>query len=213
MISIALIDENRIHRECAVTILAADGRFSPVSIATPDELAALDELAPAVVIVDMALQDTAPLPLVQRIARDLPDSRVVVMNLAGVEPNLVDFIAAGVSGFILREASIQEFLTTISAVAHSEAVLPPELATRLMRDLNSGPRENRVADAIVPAQLTRRESEMLELISDGLSNKEIASRLGIARHTVKSHVRNLMEKLGVHTRLQVAALAHRTAKQ
>jgi DNA-binding NarL/FixJ family response regulator len=88
-------------------------------------------------------------------------------------------------------------------------VLPPPLTSTLFSQIARDALERSRTDAIEAVRMTQREREVIDLIGEGLSNKEIAARLDIAAHTVKSHVRNVMEKLALHTRLQIAAYAHR----
>jgi len=114
-----------------------------------------------------------------------------------------------VSGFVLKDASFDEFIATIRSVATGKKVLPPRMTESLFSQIAKevdGQEPARVLEAV---RMTPREREVIDLIGEGLSNKEIAQRLNIATHTVKSHVRNVMEKLALHTRLQIAAYSHR----
>lgn len=121
----------------------------------------------------------------------------------------VDWRWAGVSGFVLKDASFDEFVATIRKVAGGAKVLPRRLTESLFAQIARDSSHRQVDDAIPDMRLTRREHEVIDLIGEGLSNKEIAYRLNIATHTVKSHVRNVMEKLTLHTRLQISAYYHR----
>ena len=117
-------------------------------------------------------------------------------------------MAAGASGFILKDASAKEFLTSIRIVAGGGKILPPSLTDSLfshVAELGPGNKKRKTTRAV---QTTTREREIIALITDGLSNKEIAQRPSIAIHTVKSHVHNAMEKLALHTRLQLAKFTH-----
>jgi DNA-binding NarL/FixJ family response regulator len=113
-----------------------------------------------------------------------------------------------VSGFVLKDATFDEFVSTIRAVAGGAKVLPSRMTDSLFSQIAKTADTRSVRDT-EDVRMTRREREVIELIGEGLSNKEIAQRLNIATHTVKSHVRNVMEKLALHTRLQIAAFAHR----
>jgi DNA-binding NarL/FixJ family response regulator len=100
-------------------------------------------------------------------------------------------------------------VSTIRSVAEGAHVLPPEMTSTLFSQIARDAVERDRTDAMEAVRMTNREREVIDLIGEGLSNKEIATRLNIATHTVKSHVRNVMEKLALHTRLQIAAYAHR----
>ena len=116
---------------------------------------------------------------------------------------------AGVSGFILKDATFEDLVRTIRSVAQGEHVLPPQMTSTLFSQIAREAVVRGRADAMESVRMTSREREVVDLIGEGLSNKEIAARLIIATHTVKSHVRNVMEKLTLHTRLQIAAFAHK----
>ena len=138
-----------------------------------------------------------------------PDAKIVVMDLLPVNEEIVEFVNAGVSGFVLKDATFDEFVETIRSVAAGQKVLPPRMTESLFAQIAREAGGQERAHVLEDVRMTRREREVIELIGEGLSNKEIAQRLNIATHTVKSHVRNVMEKLALHTRLQIAAHAHR----
>jgi DNA-binding NarL/FixJ family response regulator len=130
------------------------------------------------------------------------------MGLIPTQSDVVEFVAAGASGFILKNAQVKDFLKSIRLVAQGEKVLPPSLTDSLFShvvDLAIAKEKKNPSQLV---RMTKREREIIVLIADGLSNKEIAQRLNIATHTVKSHVHNVMEKLALHTRLQIAKFMH-----
>lgn len=129
------------------------------------------------------------------------------MDLLPSHEDIRNFVEAGVAGFILKDASVEELKETIRAVAGGAEILPTSVTHALFSQIaNHAIKRGPQADDGI--RLTSREREVLDLIAEGLSNKAIASRLHISTHTVKSHVRNIMEKLTLHTRLQLAAWAH-----
>ena len=166
---------------------------------------------PHVVLLDVGLRDHDSLSLAASLKKDTPEAKIIVMDLMPVQEEIVEFVNLGVSGFVLKDATFDEFVGTIRSVANGQKVLPPRMTESLFSQIakESGARDARVLEDV---RMTRREREVIELIGEGLSNKEIAHRLNIATHTVKSHVRNVMEKLALHTRLQIAAYAHRESQ-
>ena len=166
---------------------------------------------PHVVLLDVGLRDHDSLSLAASLKKDTPEAKIIVMDLMPVQEEIVEFVNLGVSGFVLKDATFDEFVGTIRSVANGQKVLPPRMTESLFSQIakESGARDARVLEDV---RMTRREREVIELIGEGLSNKEIANRLNIATHTVKSHVRNVMEKLALHTRLQIAAYAHRESQ-
>ena len=175
------------------------------------DFAFLAAAKPHVLLLDVGLRDQDSLRVATAlIAQEHPDAKIIVMDLFPVHEEFSEFVNAGVAGFVLKDASFEEFAATIRAVADGKKVLPPEMAESLFSQIarrgQTGRADGRTLDDV---RMTRREREVIGLIGEGLSNKEIAKRLNIASHTVKSHVRNVMEKLALHSRLQIAAYSHR----
>jgi DNA-binding NarL/FixJ family response regulator len=138
---------------------------------------------------------------------------VIVMQLLPAHEDVVDFVHAGVSGFIMKDASVGEFVATIRAVADGASVLPPRMTGSLFSHVADHAVTRGNGRAKAATRMTSREREVTALIAEGLGNSEIAGRLDIAAHTVKSHVHNILEKLALHTRLEVAAYAHADGKR
>ena len=118
------------------------------------------------------------------------------MGLIPTQQDIVEFVQSGAVGFILKDAKVPEFLATIRAVARGEKILPPVLTDSLFAHVIDLALRNGKGDLAEAVRMTRREREIVSLIVDGLSNKEIAQRISIATYTVKSHVHNILEKLG-----------------
>jgi two-component system NarL family response regulator len=173
-----------------------------------DALEKARKLKPHVVLLDLGLKSQNSLNVVHRIKQEFHRTEVVVMDLIPVQAEVVEFVKAGVSGFILKDATLDDFLHTIRSVAEGKKVLPPPLTKSLFSQIVEYAVQSGKADRLMKAvKLTRREHEVVDLIARGMSNKEIAQELHIAVHTVKSHVHNVLEKLALHTRLEVASFA------
>jgi len=215
-IQILLIEDNRLIREGIATMLERETDFEV--IARSDDGDALQELKninkkPDVVLLDLGLQKQDSLVLMDLLKKDFPESKVIAMDILSDETDIIEFVKAGGAGFILKQASMDDFIETVRKVAHGENVLPPILTKSLFSqiiDFITDATKSQIQESI---SLTRREREIIDLISEGLSNKEIAQRLHIATYTVKSHVHNILEKLALNTRLQVAAFAHAQKNQ
>jgi DNA-binding NarL/FixJ family response regulator len=164
------------------------------------------ELKPNVLLLDLGLRNQSSLELVRIVRSDFPRTKVIVMDLAPTETEILMFVRAGVSGFLLKDAPTSDFLKTIRAVAHGKKVLPSLMAGSLFSQIV----EEAVGSLIPPSRvieavrMTKRERQVILLIAEGLSNKEIASKLHLSPYTVKSHVHNILEKLALHSRLQIA---------
>ena len=139
--------------------------------------------------------------------KELPSAKIIAMDILPDHVDIVEFVKAGGSGFILKNAPLNDWTETIKTVATGAKVLPPVLTRSLFTEIvelaiKTG--KGIPADSI---QFTHRERQVVDLIAEGLSNKEIAESLHISTYTVKSHVHNILEKLTLSTRLQIAAFA------
>jgi DNA-binding NarL/FixJ family response regulator len=207
-IGVAVIDDNRLVRDALAAMLSRlpDFRVEASALADPVFMAAMK---PDVVLLDVGLIDEDSLNVAAGLTKGFPDTKIVVMDLIPLHDDIAQFVNAGVSGFVLKDATFDEFVATVRSVAAGEKILPPSMTESLFSQIARAAEAAGAARVPKDARMTRREHEVVELIGEGLSNKEIAQRLNIASHTVKSHVRNVMEKLTLHTRLQIAAYVRR----
>jgi DNA-binding NarL/FixJ family response regulator len=208
VITVAIIEDNRLVREGMTDMLNELPDVNVVLAATSLETSMLKETNPRVVLLDVGLQDRNSLRLAETVQAEMADARVIVMDLLPMHEEIAEFVNAGVAGFILKDATFDDFVATIRSVADGARVLPATMTGSLFSQIaNVAVKRGREA-ALEAVRMTNREREVIALIAVGLSNKEIATRLNIATDTVKSHVRNVMEKLALHSRLQIAAYAH-----
>lgn len=210
LISLVLIDDNRLLREGIAEMIRSEPGFSVLAASADaaEAIATVREARPDVVLVDFGLEDHDSLALTATVSAEVPTARVIVMGLLPLQEDVADYVHAGASGFVMKDATFAEFFATIRAVAGGAEVLPRALTNSLFAQIaRNAPR---VSQEIVmqSVRLTQREREVVALLGEGLSNKEIATRLNIAVHTVKSHVHNVLEKLALHSRLEVAAFSH-----
>ena len=208
MITIAIIEDNRLLREGMTEMLNGVPDLRVVLAAPSIGPAQLQESRPQVVLIDAGLQVGSSLELAKTVKQEWPTSQVIVMDLFPTHEEVAQFVKAGVIGFILKDATFDDLVTTIRSAAAGVRVLPAPMTGTLFSQIAEGAVKRGRDAALTSVRLTAREREVMGLIALGMSNKEIAHRLDIATHTVKSHVRNVMEKLTLHTRLQIAAYAH-----
>jgi len=208
VISVAVIEDNRLVREGITALLNQVPDLRVVAAGSNGETLALAEVPPQVVLLDLGLRNGDSLRVAEKVRKELPEAKIIVMDLLPVHEEIVEYVNAGVSGFIMKDASLEDLVGTIRSVAQGAHVLPPQMTgalfSQIARDAVSSGRPR----ALESVRMTPREREVINLIAEGMSNKEIARTLHVATHTVKSHVRNIMEKLTLHTRLQIAAFAH-----
>jgi DNA-binding NarL/FixJ family response regulator len=208
-IRVLLIEDNRLLREGISAMLNDQPDIKAVSsTGNGDAFEKAKKLMPQVVLLDLGLRSQNSLRVAELIKAEHPNAEIVVMDLIPVQSEVVEFVKAGVSGFILKDATIEDFLHTIRSVAEGKKVLPPSLTDSLFSHIVEYAVQTGKADRLMKAvRLTVREHEVVDLIARGMSNKEIARELNVALHTVKSHVHNTLEKLALHTRLELASFA------
>ena len=176
-----------------------------------DNMAMLKDVNPNVVLLDLGLHNGDSLRVAESVKREFPASKIIVMDLLPAHEDIVEFVNVGVSGFMMKDATLDDLVHTIRSVAAGAHVLPPQMTATLFSRIARDAVAKGRPEVLESVRMTPRERDVINLIAEGLSNKEIAARLDVATHTVKSHVRNIMEKLTLHTRLQIAAYAHRDA--
>jgi DNA-binding NarL/FixJ family response regulator len=209
-ISLVLIDDNRLLREGIASMIHTQPGFKVLAAsADVDEaLQTVREAKPDVVLLDFGLEDHDSLSLTATVHAEVPEARVIVMGLLALQDDVADYVKAGASGFVMKDASFEDFFATIRAVAAGSEILPQALTNSLFAQIARNATRVPPAQVLETVRLTNREREVVGLLAEGLSNKEIGSRLGIAIHTVKSHVHNVLEKLALRSRLEVAAFSH-----
>lgn len=159
------------------------------------------ELAPDVVLMDLAMPNVDGIEATRRLSESSPEIKVIALTSFATDDKVFPAIRAGAAGYLLKEADPSEVADAIAKVARGESILHPQIAERLMREVAAAtPRAHRT-------DLTARELEVLRLIATGRSNREISRELDIAEKTVKTHVSNVLSKLGVHDRTQAALYA------
>lgn len=210
-IRLLVIEDNRLFREGIVAMIneQADLRI----VAALDNLEKVNpkitETKPDIVLIDLSLQGINSLQLVKSIKLDFPELKIIVMDLLPLQQDIYEFVKAGASGFILKEADVDDFLNTIRLVNEGQKILPNNLTSSLFSqiviDAAKIPKESGLIRSV---RLTKRERQVIELISDGLTNKEIGWKLHLSPFTIKSHVHNILEKLAMHNRIEIAKYAH-----
>jgi DNA-binding NarL/FixJ family response regulator len=203
---IVLADDHALFREGLSSLLEAWGH--DVVGWAADGLEAVDlveRLHPGLVLMDVRMPRMTGLQATRAIATRLPDVAIVMLTVSEDEDDLFEAIKAGARGYLLKDLGSAQLRSMIEAVGRGEAAITPATAARIMAELA---RPSAPAKA-EPDPLTDREIEVLELVTAGLRNKEIAARLGISENTAKFHLKNILEKLHAGSRTELAARAVR----
>ncbi|MBU2636959.1 MAG: response regulator transcription factor [Bacteroidetes bacterium] len=210
-IRLLVIEDNRLLRDGIASMLKKQSDMHVVATVSNGEniLMTMEKHKPNIVLLDLGLRNQNNLQVVKLIKKDFQETKIIVMDLIPLQVDVFEFVQAGVSGFILKDANITEFYKTIRTVYQGVQVLPPHLTGSLFSQIVEHSINGYKPSAIVESvRMTKRERQVIELIADGSTNKEIAQKLHLSTYTVKSHVHNILEKLALHTRLQVAKHAH-----
>jgi DNA-binding NarL/FixJ family response regulator len=202
---ILIIDDCTLYRENLAAIFVLNGIAAPsVAWDLPSLVLALEDTEPSVVLLNMATRGSA---LLLRAAMGIsPNVRVIVLGASeDDEAEIVACAEAGVAGYHMRTDSLEDLLVLIHNVAAGESSCPPRVSAILLRRLST--LASQPQQAVRELALTTREAQILTMLELGRSNRDIATQLGIAVHTVKNHVHSLLTKLGVSTRAEAAALS------
>jgi len=214
-IRLLLIEDNRLLREGISSLLKKQSDMSVVSTVGNGEniLEIIGKQEPNIVLLDLGLRSQNSLSVVKLVKKNFPGLKIIVMDLIPLQADVFEFVHAGVSGFILKDASVSDFLKTIRSVAKGLQVLPPNLTGSLFSQIVEHAISKSNPSAIIDSvRMTKRERQVIELISEGCTNKEIAQKLHLSTYTVKSHVHNILEKLALNTRVQIAKYLHDSGK-
>lgn len=212
-IRVLLVEDNRLLREGTTTLLNEQEDIMAVAtLGNRSALVKARKLAPDVILLDLGLKSHNSIKVLEALKKQHSRAEIIVMDLLPAHSDAVEFVKAGVSGFVPRVATLDEFLNTIRSVIKGVKILPATMADSLFSQIVEGAvqggRVDRVVDAV---KLTEREREVIGLMAEGKSIAETSLGLEVAPFTVKNHVRNILDKLALHTRLEQATVV-RTRK-
>jgi DNA-binding NarL/FixJ family response regulator len=209
MVRVLIVAEVRLYREGLAVMLDAEPNIHVAATASgaDEAVRALRAQAPDVVLLDMAIPHNEW--LVRALVAAVPGTRVVALAVPEVEREVLACAEAGVAGYVTRDASVEDVVAAVESAARGEVLCSPRMAATLFNRIATLALER--SPASIESRLTARELEILDLIDQGLSNKEIARRLTIELSTVKNHVHSILDKLNVNRRGE--AVARRRAAQ
>jgi len=205
-IRLLLIEDNRLLRDGISSILKAHKDIIIIAASGDGKnlLSIIQKLKPNVVLLDLGLRSQNSLHIVEIVKKDFSQAKIIVMDLAPVQADILQYVKAGANGFILKDASLNDLLITIRTVAEGSTVLPPLLVDSLFSQIvDHAVREgkSKLKEAV---RMTKREREVIGFLGEGMSNREIGQKIRVSTYTIKSHIHNIMEKLALHTRLEIA---------
>ena len=206
-IRLLIVDNHTLFRQGLVSLLQSEPGYSVIGEASSGEEALLlvSELAPDVVLMDVKMPGIGGVEATRRLMETNPEERILMLTVSEEEENLLAAIQVGARGYILKNADAGELLEAIQRVYAGEAMISPTMTFRLFQVLRNGG----IPTPLPELPLTSREQDVFQLLAQGASNRQIAETLMITENTVKTHVRNILEKLELHSRTEVAAFARR----
>ncbi|MFF5564124.1 response regulator [Streptomyces sp. NPDC012623] len=205
---VIVADDQSVVREGIVMLLGLLPDIEVVGAARDGEeaVALVADLAPDVVLMDLRMPRCDGVEATRRIRRDHPGTQVVVLTTYADDDSLFAALQAGARGYLTKDARGEEIVRAVEDVLAGQAGLAPSVQRRLLERVTAPPPAASVAE--LPDGLTAREAEVLSLVAEGLSNREIAQRLHIGAATVKTHINNLFAKTGVRDRAQAVRYAY-----
>jgi DNA-binding NarL/FixJ family response regulator len=209
-VRVVVVDDHPVFRRGLRVLLEAEFGIDVVGEAgdAAEAIALASELTPDVVVMDVRLPDASGVDACRAIKETSPSTRTVMLTVSDDEADLYESIRAGASGYLLKEVSVDEVASAVRAVHGGQSLIGPSLASKLLTEMTTMS-EPAVEEPVPAPKLTRREMEVLRLLARGMNNRDIAASLYISENTVKNHVRNILEKLQLHSRMQAVVYAVR----
>lgn len=207
-VGVFLVTGNRLLREALTRVL---GKRPDISVlgAGPhgtDVVACLERSRAEVLLSDSVTADPLNLRAIHKLVRNHPKLKVVLIGMPDCEAEFLDAVRAGVAGYVLDDASAMDVVSAVRAVANGEAVCPPRLSMSLFRYVSRQAAEMPNVRVKLRLGLTRREQQLIPMIAEGLTNKEIAAALNLSEQTVKNHVHRMLRKAGAADRLSIVEM-------
>ncbi|MGZ4591304.1 MAG: response regulator, partial [Actinomycetes bacterium] len=204
------VDDHALFRRGLQMVLGAETDIEVVGEASDgaEALKVACETTPDIVLMDVRMPKRGGIDACTAIKDAVPSTKIIMLTISDEEADLYEAIKAGATGYLLKEISIDEVATAIRAVAGGQSLISPAMAAKLLTEFASLVKQDDRQQVPAP-RLTDRELQVLRLVAQGMNNRDIAKKLYIAENTVKNHVRNILEKLQLHSRMEAVVYAVR----
>jgi two-component system NarL family response regulator len=211
VIRVLIADDQAVFRRGLDAVLGAEEDIKVVAEAADGEaaIARATEVAPDVVLMDIRMPRVNGIEATRRIRELLPSTRILILTVSDEEDDLYEAIRAGANGYLLKDISAEEVANAIHAVVRGHSLISPSMASKLLSEFRALADQTAGKEQLPAPVLTPRELEVLRLVSRGMSNRDVAEQLYISENTVKNHMRNILEKLHLHTRMEAVMYAVR----
>jgi DNA-binding NarL/FixJ family response regulator len=210
-IRVLVVDDHALFRRGLEMVLAQEPDIDVVGEAGDgsEALELARELTPDIVLMDIRMPRRGGIDACTAIKDVVPSAKIVMLTISDEEADLYEAIKAGASGYLLKEISIDEVASAIRAVAGGQSLISPSMASKLLTEFATMIKRSDERQQVPAPRLTERELEVLKLVAKGLNNRDIAKELFISDNTVKNHIRNILEKLQLHSRMEAVVYAVR----
>ncbi|MBA3781887.1 response regulator transcription factor [Nocardioides sp. InS609-2] len=206
-IRVLVVDDQELFRRGLVMLLSTETDIEVIGEAS-DGVAGTDmatSLAPDVVLLDVRMPKRTGIEACRSIKEAVPSAKIIMLTVSDEEADLYEAVKNGAAGYLLKDSSIEDVAQAIRVVADGQSLISPSMAVKLIDEFKQMSKPNR--GQVPGLRLTERELEVLRLVAKGLNNRDIAKQLFISENTVKNHVRNILEKLQLHSRMEAVMYA------
>ena len=210
-IRVLIADDHALFRRGLNMVLESEEGIDVVAEAEDgqDAIAKSEEFAPDVVLMDVRMPRVSGIEATRTIRDVIPTAKILMLTVSDEEEDLYEAIKAGANGYLLKEISIEEVASAVRAVHNGQSLISPSMASKLLNEFASMIKKTDERQQVPTPRLTDREMEVLRLVAKGLNNRDIAKELFISENTVKNHIRNILEKLQLHSRMEAVVYAVR----
>ncbi|MDQ3645509.1 MAG: response regulator transcription factor [Actinomycetota bacterium] len=210
-IRVMIVDDHALFRRGLQMVLEGEADIEVVAEASDgfEALERAEQSSPDVVLMDVRMPKRSGIDATRAIKETLPSTHVLMLTISDEEADLYEAIKAGASGYLLKEISIDEVASAVRSVYQGQSLISPSMASKLLTEFATMVKRQDERTQIPAPRLTDRELEVLKLVAKGLNNRDIGAELFISENTVKNHVRNILEKLHLHSRMEAVVYAVR----
>jgi two-component system NarL family response regulator len=210
-VKVLIVDDHALFRRGLQMVLENEGDIEVVGEASDGHEAVerAEKTTPDVVLMDVRMPKRSGIEATRAIKDVLPSTKILMLTISDEEADLYEAIKAGASGYLLKEISIEEVANAIRSVQQGQSLISPSMASKLLNEFAAMVKRRDERSQVPGPRLTDRELEVLKLVAKGMNNRDIGTELFISENTVKNHVRNILEKLHLHSRMEAVVYAVR----
>jgi two-component system NarL family response regulator len=210
-IRVLIVDDHALFRRGLEMVLEQEPDIDVVGEASDgaEALTKAVDATPDIVLLDVRMPKRGGIDACLSIKDAVPSTKIIMLTISDEEADLYDAIKAGAMGYLLKEISIEEVASAIRAVHGGQSLISPSMASKLLNEFASMIKRGDERQQVPAPRLTEREMEVLRLVAKGMNNRDIAKELYISENTVKNHIRNILEKLQLHSRMEAVVYAVR----